>query len=226
MKDKEKNRENESHQIKVERGSKEGSPKNIPHGKGEQDIKAANQNPNNADNIRAENLAQAIVESPEFKALREESEKLAGEVAETKDKLLRKAAEFENYKRRTENEQLNWLKYAAEPFIVKILPVYDDLERSLAHAKDASNIDKIKEGLNMVLNKFSKVLDEQGVKKIDAKGKPFDFNFHEALLQQTVPGVEPHTVVEVVEPGYMYKDKVIRHAKVIVSDENSKAENK
>lgn len=212
MKDKkeEKNRETESHQIKVERGAKAGTPKNVPH------EKSVNQNADAADNVTAE--------SREFKALSEENEKLAKEAAESKDKLLRKAAEFENYKRRTENEQLNWLKYAAESFIVKILPVYDDLERSLAHAKDANSIDAVKEGLNMVLNKFSKVLEEQGVKKIDAKGKPFDFNFHEALLQQTVPGLAPHTVIEVVEPGYLYKDKVIRHAKVIVSDENSSAE--
>ncbi|HEX2961996.1 MAG: nucleotide exchange factor GrpE [Bacteroidota bacterium] len=228
MKDKkeEKNRENESHQIKVERGTKGSAPKNVHEEKGEQDIKGANQNANSADNVTAEQLAQAIVESTEFKALREESENLTKEVAELKDKLLRRAAEFENYKRRTEQEQLNWLKYAAESFIVKILPVYDDLERSLAHAKDANNVDAIKEGLNMVLNKFSKVLEEQGVKKIDAKGKPFDFNFHEALLQQNVPGIAPHTVIEVVEPGYIYKDKVIRHAKVIVSDENSSAETK
>lgn len=224
MKDKEKNREHESHQIKVERSSKSSAPKNVHHKKDEHQNKDANQNPNSADNLNAENLAQAIVESPQFKALREESENLAKEVSEVKDKLLRKAAEFENYKRRTEQEQLNWLKYAAESFIVKILPIYDDLERSLSHAKDASNVDALKEGLNMVLNKFGRVLEEQGVKKIDAKGKPFDFNYHEALLQQTVPGVAPHTVLEVVEPGYIYKDKVIRHAKVIVSDENSSLE--
>ncbi|HEX2868358.1 MAG TPA: nucleotide exchange factor GrpE [Ignavibacteriales bacterium] len=226
MKDKEKNRDHESHQIKVERDSKNSDPKNIHHKKEEHGHKEANQNQNAADNLSAEDLAQAIVESPQFKALREESENLAKEVSEVKDKLLRKAAEFENYKRRTEQEQLNWLKYAAESFIVKILPVYDDLERSLSHAKEAANTDAIKEGLNMVLNKFGRVLEEQGVKKIDAKGKPFDFNLHEALLQQTVPGVAPHTVIEVVEPGYMYKDKVIRHAKVIVSDENSSAETK
>ncbi|MCU7494710.1 MAG: nucleotide exchange factor GrpE [Ignavibacteria bacterium] len=223
MKDKkeEKNRDHESHQIKVERSSKSSAPKNVSQDKGGQEIKDANQNVGAADNAAQEKSAESVVESPEFKALREENENLSREVAEMKDKLLRKAAEFENYKRRTENEQLNWLKYAAESFIVKILPVYDDLERSMLHAKEANNQDAIKEGLNMVLNKFSRVLDEQGVKKIDAKGKPFDFNFHEALLQQTVPGVAPHTVIEVVEPGYMYKDKVIRHAKVIVSDENS-----
>ncbi len=159
--------------------------------------------------------------SGEIIELKEKTDKLEKEVADYKDRLVRKMAEFENYKRRTENDQVNLLTYAAESFIVKILPVYDDLERSLQHIDDEKNIDAVKEGLKMVFNKFGKILDEQGVKKIEAKGKPFDHNFHEALMQQKVEGVEPHTVIEEVEPGYMYKDKVIRHTKVIVSDDGS-----
>ncbi|RJP71000.1 MAG: nucleotide exchange factor GrpE [Ignavibacteriales bacterium] len=159
--------------------------------------------------------------SGEIIELKDKTDKLEKEVADYKDRLVRKMAEFENYKRRTENDQVNLLTYAAESFIVKILPVYDDLERSLQHIDDEKNIDAVKEGLKMVFNKFGKILDEQGVKKIEAKGKPFDHNFHEALMQQKVEGVEPHTVLEEVEPGYMYKDKVIRHTKVIVSDDGS-----
>ncbi|MGE5399785.1 MAG: nucleotide exchange factor GrpE [Ignavibacteriales bacterium] len=212
----EKNRGNSSAEIKIERNTKDKSkPHNSPDM--ETNVLTGSEEGESAEVKQNE----AIVESPEFKALKEENERLAKEVADLKDKVLRRAAEFDNYKRRTENEQLNWLKYAAESFIIKVLPIYDDLERSLNHAKESNNIEALKEGLQMVLNKFSKVLDEQGVKKIEAKGLPFDFNFHEALLQQTAPGVAPHTVVEVVEPGYLYKDKVIRHAKVIVSDENS-----
>ncbi|OGV88581.1 MAG: nucleotide exchange factor GrpE, partial [Melioribacter sp. RIFOXYB12_FULL_38_5] len=74
-------------------------------------------------------------------------------------------------------------------------------------------------GLQLVFDKFNKTLDAQGVKKIEAKGQPFDVHFHEALMQQPVEGVAPHTVLDVIEPGYLYKDKVIRHAKVIVSAE-------
>ncbi len=159
--------------------------------------------------------------SGEIIELKDKTDKLEKEVADYKDRLVRKMAEFENYKRRTENDQVNLLTYAAESFIVKILPVYDDLERSLQHIDDEKNIDAVKEGLKMVFNKFGKILDEQGVKKIEAKGKPFDHNFHEALMQQKVEGVEPHTVLEEVEPGYMYKDRVIRHTKVIVSDDGS-----
>jgi molecular chaperone GrpE len=139
--------------------------------------------------------------------------------AELKDTLLRKVAEFENYKRRNENEQINLIKYAAEPFIKSILSVYDDFERSLKHIDDENNFEATKKGLQLVFDNFNKILESHGVKKIDAKGQPFDVHLHEALMQQPVDGVEPHTVLEVIEPGYMFKDKVIRHAKVIVSAE-------
>ena len=140
---------------------------------------------------------------------------------ELKDTLLRKVAEFENYKRRNENDQLNILKYAAESFIRNILPVYDDLERSLSHIDDENNTDSTKKGLLLVFEKFGKILENQGVRRMDAKGKPFDVHLHEALMQQSAEGVAPHTVLDVLEPGYMYKDRVLRHAKVIVSSEKA-----
>ena len=153
-------------------------------------------------------------------------------VKSLEDSLLRKVAEFENYKRRTENDQINLLKYAAESFILKVLPVYDDLERSVNHLNEDNN-DSITEGLKLVLNKFTKVFDDQGIKKIEAKGKKFDVEYHEALMQQPNNELPSNTVLEEVEAGYLYKDKVIRHAKVIVShnteleeaSEDSKKEN-
>lgn len=145
-------------------------------------------------------------------------EKLEKEIKELKDTLLRKAAEFENYKRRTENDQVNLIKYGAESFILKILPIYDDLQRSVQHLEE-SNLDSIKDGLKLVLNKFTKTFEDQGIKKIESKGKEFNVDFHDALLQQPSADVPPDTVLEEVEPGYMFKDKVIKHAKVIVSKE-------
>ena len=100
---------------------------------------------------------------------------LEKEKQELHERLLRRMAEFENYKRRTENEQSNIFKFAAEPFVKDILPIYDDLERSLSHVDDESRNSLI-EGLNLVMNKFGKVLESHGVVRIDAKGKPFDFN--------------------------------------------------
>ncbi len=146
----------------------------------------------------------------------ETKEDLEEKVKSLQDSLLRKVAEFENYKRRTENDQLNLLKYAAESFILKVLPVYDDLGRSVTHLNE-SNQDSLKEGLKLVFEKFTKVLDEQGVKKIDVIGKEFNVDYHEALMQQPSNEHPENTILTEVESGYTYKDKVIKHSKVIVS---------
>ena len=147
--------------------------------------------------------------------------KLENELANLKDQLLRKAAEFENYKRRTENDQLNLIKYAAESFIIKLLPVVDDFERSLLHIENAKDSDAVKKGIKLVYDKLIKILTDQGVSKIEALGTPFNVEYHNALLQKSTESFPPHTVIEEIETGYMYKDRVIRHSKVIVSDESS-----
>ncbi len=178
---------------------------------------------------KQEELSEEIIDSEE--ELQNESkenkseEKKENQIAEFEEKikslhdtLLRKVAEFENYKRRTENDQMNLMKYAAESFIIKILPIYDDLQRSVLHLGENS-FDSVKEGLKLVLDKFTKTLDDQGIKKIEAKGQEFNVEFHEALLQQPSKDVPPNTVIEEVDPGYFYKDRVIKHAKVIVSKE-------
>ncbi|OGU71574.1 MAG: nucleotide exchange factor GrpE [Ignavibacteria bacterium RBG_16_34_14] len=146
---------------------------------------------------------------------------LEKEIENLKDKFLRKAAEFENYKRRTENDQLNLIKYSAVSFILKLLPVMDDFERSLDHIEEAKDIDALKAGLKLVYEKLSKALADEGVKKIDSVSKPFNVNFHEAVMQRKDDSVEPHTVLDEIEKGYLYKDKVIRHSKVIVSEEST-----
>jgi len=175
-----------------------------------------------------ENVTESEVadEQEKEESAEEKLTQLEEEVSELKDKLLRKAAEFENYKRRTENDQMNLLTYAAESFIQKLLPVIDDFERSLDHINDAQDVEAIKKGLKLIYDKFIKILDDQGVRKIEAVGEPFDVEFHEALMQREDDSVEPHTVLEEVEKGYIYKDKVIRHTKVIVSEEKSTEEKK
>lgn len=151
----------------------------------------------------------------------EKIKELEKQSAEWQDKFLRKVAEFENYKRRSETDQLNLLKYAAESFIIKLLPVVDDFERSISHLKDEKSLSQVEEGIKLVYNKLIKTLEEQGVKKIESIGKPFDVNFHEAVMQMKNESVPPHTVLEEVQTGYLYKDRVIRHSKVIVSDESA-----
>ena len=115
---------------------------------------------------------------------------------------------------------LTLFKYAAETFIIKLLPVIDDFERSLIHIKDAKDVDSIKDGIKLVYDKLMKMLDDQGVKPIEAVGKPFDVHYHEAIMQRKADNVEPHTVIEEFEKGYIYKDRVIRHTKVAVSEDN------
>ena len=146
---------------------------------------------------------------------------LEAQVKEWNDKFLRKAAEFENYKRRTENDQFNLINYAAESFIVKLLPVVDDFERSMEHIDDIDNNKSVKDGIKLVYEKLLKLLNEQGVKKMQTKGEPFNVDYHDALMQRKDDSVPPHTVLEEVESGYLYRDKVIRHAKVIVSEEST-----
>jgi molecular chaperone GrpE len=146
---------------------------------------------------------------------------LEQELNDYKDKVLRKAAEFENYKRRTENDQVNLFKYAAESFIIKLLPVIDDFERSLQHIDTSKDIDAVKQGIHLVYEKFKKLLIEQGVTRIESVGQPFDVHYHEAVMQRTDDDSEPYTVLDEIETGYLYKDRVIRHSKVIVSDDSS-----
>jgi len=153
--------------------------------------------------IEDEKSNEEIVET----GTEEKITQLETEVLELKDKLLRKAAEFENYKRRTENDQMNLLTYAAELFIQKLLPVVDDFERSLQHIEDAQDIDAIKQGINLIYDKLMKVFQEQGIKKIDSVGKHFDVNYHEALMQRADDSVESHTVLDEIEKGYTYNDK-------------------
>ncbi|MDP3149704.1 MAG: nucleotide exchange factor GrpE [Ignavibacteria bacterium] len=141
------------------------------------------------------------------------------EKKELQDRLLRKVAEFDNYKRRTENEFSNLFKYAAENFIKKILPVVDDFERSLKHLAESEDNSSVTEGIKMIYDKLVKILDDQGVKKMESVGKPFDVHFHEALLQKKDETQPPHSVLDELETGYLYQDKVIRHAKVIVNED-------
>jgi molecular chaperone GrpE len=150
---------------------------------------------------------------------------LEAQVKNWQDKLLRKAAEFENYKRRTENDQFNLINYAAESFIVKLLPIVDDFERTLEHIDDIDNNKSVKDGIKLVYEKLLKVLNDQGIKKMQTKGQPFNVDYHDALMQKKDDSVPDHTVLEEIESGYFYRDKVIRHAKVIVSEESSSDDN-
>ena len=142
---------------------------------------------------------------------------LEKQVAQLKDQLLRKAAEFDNYKRRTENDFAALTKFAAENIIVQLLPVLDDLNRSLKTVKERAEGDAFIKGIELIHAKLFKILEQQGLRTMDVVGKEFNVDVHDALMQMPRSDVPPHTVLEEVEKGYLLFDKVIRHAKVVVS---------
>jgi molecular chaperone GrpE len=138
-------------------------------------------------------------------------------IAALKDQLLRKAAEFENYKRRSEQHSITFAKYASENVIVELLPIIDDLTRSLKSGKEKLENDPFFKGVELILNKFNKVLESQGVKPIESVGKEFNVDFHDVMMQVPRSDVAPHIIVDEIEKGYFLYDKVIRHAKVVVA---------
>jgi molecular chaperone GrpE len=144
-------------------------------------------------------------------------EELQKQVDQYKDLLLRKAAEFDNYKRRIESETTNILKYATESLVEDLLPVLDDFERSLKHRKENKDNDALVKGIELIYQKLAKVIEGRGVKPFDTVGKEFNVEYHDALMQIPRSDVPYHTILEEVEKGYTLNDKVIRHAKVVVS---------
>jgi molecular chaperone GrpE len=142
-------------------------------------------------------------------------EKAEKEVEELKKQLLYKTAEFENYRKRTLKEKTELILNGGEKTISAVLPVLDDFERAIADKSEDPTV--IKEGMQMIFNKFAKTLEGLGVKKIETAGKDFDTDFHEAIAM--VPGMGDEMkgkVIDCVQTGYTLNEKVIRHAKVAV----------
>jgi len=146
-----------------------------------------------------------------------QQEDLQKQVEQYKDLLLRKAAEFDNFKRRTENEMAAIVKYAHEDVVEDLLPVLDDFERSLKHSRESKDYDALQKGIELIYQKLTKVLENRGLKSFETVGKVFDVSLHDALMQLPKTDVPHQTVLEEVQKGYMLNDKVIRHAKVVVS---------
>jgi molecular chaperone GrpE len=161
-------------------------------------------------NIKPEDETQFQEESPETESLQKQCEEL-------RDKLLRTAAEFENYKKRTENEISTVFRYANENLISDLLPVLDDFDRLMSAWDEKQDTEIFQKGIEILYEKFRKILEKQGLKEIPSQGKQFDVNLHDALMMQPTNQNSPGTVLNVVDKGYYLKDRVLRHAKVIVS---------
>ncbi len=142
---------------------------------------------------------------------------LEQQITQLKDQYLRTAAEFENYKRRTDAERSDFFAYAGERLITELLPVVDDFNRTMVSFEKSHDNEALKKGIDLVYDKFKTALKKQGLKEMDSDGKKFDVKFHEAIMQQPDEEKEPETILNTVEKGYFLKDKVLRHAKVVVS---------
>jgi molecular chaperone GrpE len=155
--------------------------------------------------------AEGVVLSPE------EAAALIQEKEEQYDRLLRLQADFENYRKRVQKEQVNLIKYGAENALVEILPVVDNLERAVESARAHGNSNsQLREGVELILSQFMEALKKLGVTPIESVGHPFDPNKHDALLRVQAPEVDEGTVVEEVRRGYYLHDKVLRPAQVTV----------
>ena len=138
-------------------------------------------------------------------------------VAELQDKYLRQVAEFDNYRKRTIKEKAELILNGAEKTITAILPVLDDMERALKNMDKMEDVAAVKEGVDLIFQKFVKVLGEQGVKKIETENADFNTDLHEAIAQVPAPSDEMKgKIIDCVKTGYTLNEKVIRHSQVAV----------
>ena len=144
-------------------------------------------------------------------------EALEQEVSELKDKYLRLFAEFDNYKKRTVREKIDMMKTAAQDTMAALLPVLDDFDRAKKNAMDENTEEEFSEGVNLLYNKLYTVLKQKGLEPMETNGEVFDPELHEAITEIPAPSEElKGKIVDTIEKGYILKEKIIRHAKVVI----------
>lgn len=193
-------------------GNKEDIEKNIEIDDENVDKNVVSEENTENASAKADNSADEMTAEP---TIEEQLEAAKKEVEQYKDKYLRAVAEFDNYRKRTLKEKAELLLNGSEKTVCAFLPILDDFERAIADKTE--DVNAIKEGMQIIFNKFNKTLESLGVKKIETEGKDFDVDFHEAVAM--VPGMgddKKGKVIDCVQTGYQLNDKVIRHAKVAV----------
>lgn len=167
----------------------------------------------------AEATGQEEVSLTEEEKLAQELEKANAEIEDQKDKYLRLSAEFDNYRKRTMKEKAELILNGGEKSITSILPIVDDFERALKNMETATDVAAVKEGVELIYNKFMAVLGQNGVKVIETKEQPLDTDYHEAIAVIPAPDESlKGKILDCVQTGYTLNDKVIRHAKVVVGE--------
>ena len=173
-----------------------------------------NEDNQSADEVQEENQEELTIEQQLIKEL----ENAQKEVEDLKDTHLRLSAEFDNYRKRTLKEKAELIKNGAEKTMTAILPILDDFERALKNMEASEETQAMREGVELIFNKFHKVLNQEGLQVIETEGKDFDTDFCEAIA--LIPATSDDMkgkILDCVQTGYMLNDKVIRHAKVVVA---------
>ncbi|MBR5736154.1 MAG: nucleotide exchange factor GrpE [Bacteroidales bacterium] len=191
----------------------------MDHKKDEEQKAAANQDAPQNEEVKEEAAQQEepAEEPAEEQPASGEIEELKGKLDEASDRYLRLAAEFDNYRRRSAKERMDLISLANENLVKELLPIIDDFERALAAMKDSDDAASAKEGTELIYNKMVAFLKKNGVSEIDALGKEFDTDFHEAVAQFPVDDKKKKDkVIDVTQKGYTMGEKVIRYAKVVI----------
>jgi len=168
-------------------------------------------------NVAEENKITEESEEPTQKP--DECAELQTKIDELNDKYLRLYSEFDNYRKRTVKEKVELIKTAGEDIFKILLPVLDDFERGMKSINEASNIDSLKEGVNLIYHKLKTTLIQKGLQEMAAHGEPFNSDIHEAITNIPAPSEDlKGKVVDELEKGYLLNGKVIRYAKVVVGN--------
>ena len=187
----------------------------------EEELKAHTAHTGQQDQGETEKTAAETQEQAETEETEQVDEltKTQEELANMKDKYLRLSAEFDNYRKRTMKEKAELILNGGEKSISSILPIVDDFERALKNMETAEDVAAVREGVELIYNKFMATLAQNGVKVIETKDQPLNTDYHEAIAVIPAPSeAQKGKILDCVQTGYTLNDKVLRHAKVVVGE--------
>lgn len=174
---------------------------------------------NNAEEQPQDEQAENAAPMTHEEDLEKELETAQETIEEQKDKYLRLSAEFDNYRKRTMKEKAELILNGGEKSLSSILPVVDDFERAIKTMETATDVQAVKEGVELIYNKFMATLAQNGVKVIETKDQPLNTDYHEAIAVIPAPSeAQKGKILDCVQTGYTLNDKVLRHAKVVVGE--------
>ena len=174
---------------------------------------------NNAEEQPQDEQAENAAPMTHEEELEKELETAKETIEEQKDKYLRLSAEFDNYRKRTMKEKAELILNGGEKSLSSILPVVDDFERAIKTMETATDVQAVKEGVELIYNKFMATLAQNGVKVIETKDQPLNTDYHEAIAVIPAPSeAQKGKILDCVQTGYTLNDKVLRHAKVVVGE--------